>query len=138
MGPADQKGVRAGDVIIAIDGISTEGLLPEEVQNLTMGEIGSNITLSIQRFGLDQPIDFELTRASIETPNVTHTTHLGDNDEFGNYVRLAQFGLNSASEIRTSIEELSTKGDLEGLVLDLRDNPGGILQEAVAIIDKFC
>ncbi|MEQ9308353.1 MAG: S41 family peptidase [Balneolaceae bacterium] len=135
-GPADQKGVRAGDVIIAIDGVSTEGLLPEEVQNLTMGEIGSSLILSIQRFGLDQPIDFELTRASIETPNVTHTTHLGKNDEFG-YVRLAQFGVNSANEIRTSIEELSSKSILEGFVLDLRDNPGGILQEAVAIIDKF-
>lgn len=135
-GPADQKGVRAGDVIIAIDGVSTEGLLPEEVQNLTMGEIGSSLILSIQRFGLDQPIDFELTRASIETPNVTHTTHLGENDEFG-YVRLAQFGVNSANEIRTSIEELSSKSNLEGFVLDLRDNPGGILQEAVAIIDKF-
>lgn len=135
-GPADQKGVRAGDVIIAIDGVSTEGLLPEEVQNLTMGEIGSNLTLTIQRFGLDQPIDFDLTRASIETPNVTHTTHLGASDEFG-YIRLAQFGMNSASEIRTSIEELSSKENLEGLVLDLRGNPGGILQEAVAIIDKF-
>ncbi len=135
-GPADQKGVRAGDVIIAIDGVSTEDLLPEEVQNLTMGEIGSNLTLTVQRFGLDQPIDFELTRASIETPNVTHATHLGANSEFG-YIRLAQFGMNSASEIRTSIEELSSSRSLEGLVLDLRDNPGGILQEAVAIIDKF-
>lgn len=135
-GPADQKGVRAGDVVVAIDGVSTEGLLPEEVQNLTMGEIGSNLTLSIQRFGLDQPIDFEIKRASIETPNVTHTTHLGANEEIG-YIRLAQFGLNSASEIRTSIEDLSVKGNLQGLVLDLRDNPGGILQEAVAIIDKF-
>ncbi len=135
-GPADQKGVRAGDVVVAIDGVSTEGLLPEEVQNLTMGEIGSNVTLSIQRFGLDQPIDFEIKRASIETPNVTHTTHLGANEEIG-YIRLAQFGMNSASEIRTSIEDLSVKGNLQGLVLDLRDNPGGILQEAVAIIDKF-
>jgi len=135
-GPADQKGVRAGDVVVAIDGVSTEGLLPEEVQNLTMGEIGSNLTLSIQRFGLDQPIDFEIKRASIETPNVTHITHLGANEEIG-YIRLAQFGLNSASEIRTSIEDLSVKGNLQGLVLDLRDNPGGILQEAVAIIDKF-
>ncbi|MBO6525046.1 MAG: S41 family peptidase [Balneolaceae bacterium] len=135
-GPADQKGVRAGDVIVAIDGVSTEGLLPEEVQNLTMGEIGSSLTLTINRFGLDQPIDFELTRASIEIKNVTHTTHLGDNSEFG-YIRLAQFGMNSANEIRTAIEELSADNALNGLVLDLRDNPGGILQEAVAIVDKF-
>tara|TARA_R110000868_G_scaffold410693_3_gene699772 strand:+ start:742 stop:2382 length:1641 start_codon:yes stop_codon:yes gene_type:complete len=135
-GPADQKGIRAGDQIIAINGVSTEGLQPDEVQTLTIGEIGSSLFLSIQRFGFDQPIDFELTRASIETTNVTHTTHLGSASEFG-YIRLAQFGVNSANEIRTSIEELSSEGELEGLVLDLRDNPGGILQEAVAIIDKF-
>lgn len=135
-GPAEEKGIRAGDVIIAIDGVSTESLLPEEVQNLTMGEIGSKLTLTIKRFGLDQHIEFELIRKSIETPNVTHTTHLGINKEYG-YIRLAQFGVNSASEIRTSIEELSSNKSLEGLVLDLRDNPGGILQEAVSIIDKF-
>ena len=135
-GPAYEKGVRAGDKIIAIAGVSAEGLLPEEVQNLTMGEIGSTLTLTIQRLGLDQPIDFELTRTRIETPNVTHIAHLGKKNEFG-YVRLAQFGMNSASEIRTAVEELSSGNDLEGLVLDLRGNPGGILQEAVAIIDKF-
>lgn len=135
-GPADQKGVRAGDVIIAIDGVSTEGLLPEEVQNLTMGEIGSTLTLTVNRFGFDQPVDFELKRESIEITNVSHTTHLGENSEFG-YIRLAQFGMNSANEIRAAIEELSAENTLEGLVLDLRDNPGGILQEAVAIVDKF-
>lgn len=135
-GPADQKGVRAGDVIIAIDGVSTEGLLPEEVQNLTMGEIGSTLTLTVNRFGFDQPVDFELKRERIEITNVSHTTHLGENSEFG-YIRLAQFGMNSANEIRTAIEELSAENALEGLVLDLRDNPGGILQEAVAIVDKF-
>lgn len=134
--PAELKGVRAGDEIIAIDGVSIEGLQPEEVQNLTMGEIGSPLTLTIKRFGLDQPIDFELERAEIETPNVTHTSYLGDTDQFG-YIRLAQFGQNSASEIRNSIETLSVNNSLEGLVLDLRGNPGGILQEAVAIIDKF-
>lgn len=135
-GPADQKGIRAGDVILAIDGVSTEGLQPDEVQNLTMGEIGSTLIFTIKRFGVEQPIEFELTRARIETPNVTHTTHLGDNEEFG-YIRLAQFGMNSAAEIRASLEELTESGELNGLVLDLRDNPGGILQEAVAIIDKF-
>lgn len=135
-GPADQRGVRAGDVIISIDGVSTEGLLPEEVQNLTMGEIGSTVALVITRFGVDQPIEFEITRESIEIPNVTHATHLGADNEIG-YIRLAQFGMNSASEIREALENLSSAYELEGLVLDLRDNPGGILQEAVAIIDKF-
>ncbi len=135
-GPAEQKGIRAGDVILAIDGVSTTGLQPEEVQNLTMGEAGSEVTITIQRYGIDQPIDFEVTRARIETKNVTYTDHVGDNDEFG-YIRLAQFGMNSAAEIRAALEELNKESKLEGLVLDLRGNPGGILQEAVSIIDKF-
>lgn len=135
-GPADQKGVRAGDIILAIDGVSTEGLQPDEVQSLTMGEIGSEITISIKRFGFEQPLDFVLERARIEIPNVTHTDLIGENEEFG-YIRLAQFGQNSAEEIRNSLIELGEKKEMDGLVIDLRDNPGGILQEAVAIIDKF-
>lgn len=135
-GPADKKGIRAGDVILAIDGVPTEGLQPDEVQNLTMGEIGSTLSFTIKRFGVEQPLEFELTRERIETPNVTHATRMGENDEFG-YIRLAQFGMNSAAEIRSSLEELTGQGELGGLILDLRDNPGGILQEAVAIVDKF-
>lgn len=135
-GPAEKKGIRAGDVILAIDGVSTSGLQPEEVQNLTMGEAGSEVTISIQRYGIDQPIEFQIKRERIETPNVTYTDHVGDNEEFG-YIRLAQFGMNSAAEIRTALEELNAEDKLEGLVLDLRGNPGGILQEAVSIIDKF-
>ena len=135
-GPADQKGIRAGDIIVAIDSVSTQGLQPEEVQNLTMGEVGSEIVLTIQRFGLDQTLDFELKRARIEIPNVTHTDFVGENEEFG-YIRLAQFGAGCADEIRTSILQLAEQKELQGLVLDLRDNPGGILGEAVSIIDKF-
>lgn len=135
-GPADQKGIRAGDIILSIDGVSTEGLQPDEVQNLTMGEIGSELSLSIKRFGFEQPLEFVLKRARIEIPNVTHTDLIGQNEEFG-YIRLAQFGQNSAEEIRNSLIELEEERELNGLVIDLRDNPGGILQEAVAIIDKF-
>ncbi len=135
-GPADLLGIRAGDVILAIDGVATEGLQPEEVQNLTMGEIGSTVVLTIKRFGFDTPIDFEIERRSIEIKNVTFTSRVGSNNEYG-FIRLAQFGLNSGDEIRSSIEELSETGEMEGVVLDLRDNPGGILQEAVSIIDKF-
>ncbi|MEO1022934.1 MAG: S41 family peptidase [Bacteroidota bacterium] len=135
-GPADQKGIRAGDVILAIDGVSTEGLQPEEVQGLTTGEVGSDIVLTIQRFGVAQPLDFELTRARIEVPNVSFKSRIGANEEVG-YIRLAQFGMRSADEIRTAILGLEEEKELSGLIIDLRDNPGGILQEAVAIIDKF-
>jgi len=135
-GPADIMGIRAGDIILAIDGVYTDELQPDEVQNLTLGEIGSSVTLTIQRFGFDNPIDFEIVRKSIEVKNVTFTDLIGDNNEYG-FIRLAQFGMNSADEIRTAITNLESEGNLEGLILDLRDNPGGILQEAVSIIDKF-
>lgn len=135
-GPAEKKGIRAGDVIVAIDGVSTEGLQPDEVQNLTMGEIGSVITFTIRRFGVEQPLTFELTRENIEVPNVTFSGRTGPDEAYG-YIRLAQFGMNAADEIRSSYEDLRLEGEIAGLILDLRDNPGGILQEAVAIIDKF-
>src|SRR6056297_368532 len=135
-GPADNVGIRAGDVIVAVDGVSTEGLQPEEVNALTSGEVGSEVTLSIRRFGLEQTLDFTITRTRIDVSNISYTGLIGDNEEAG-YIRLSQFGVNSAEEIRKAIEELMGQKELSGLVLDLRDNPGGILQEAVAIIDKF-
>ncbi len=135
-GPADLIGIRAGDIILEIDGVPTEGLQPEEVQNLTIGEIGSNVSLKIIRYGIETPIKFEITRETIEIKNVTYSGHLGANSEFG-IIRLSQFGMNAGDEIRSAISELQFEQELEGLILDLRDNPGGILGEAVSIIDKF-
>ncbi|MEO9887198.1 MAG: S41 family peptidase [Balneola sp.] len=135
-GPADRSGLKAGDVIVAVDGISTENLQPEEVQTLTVGEVGSEVTISIKRYGVEKALDFELTRERIEVTNVSHSALIGDSKNTG-YIKLSQFGSRSADEIRTTLIELQGKSELNGLVLDLRDNPGGILQEAVAIIDKF-
>lgn len=135
-GPAEQVGIRAGDVIVAVDGVSTEGLQPEEVNALTSGEVGSDVTISIERFGLDQTLDFTLTRQRIEVSNISYSGLIGDEENTG-YVRLTQFGSNSAEEVRQAMITLTESTELDGLVIDLRDNPGGILQEAVGIIDKF-
>lgn len=135
-GPAAQAGIRAGDVIVAVDDVSTENLQPEEVNALTQGEIGSEITITIQRFGLDQPIDFTLTRENIEVTNISYSGFIGEQNNTG-YIRLSQFGSNSGEEVREAMLELMDNDAMNGLVLDLRDNPGGILQEAVKIIDKF-
>lgn len=135
-GPAERAGIRAGDVIVAVDGVSTEGLQPEEVNSLTSGESGSEVTISIERFGLTQPLDFTLKRERIEVTNISYSGLIGANENTG-YIRLAQFGNNSSEEIREALNELTESAELNGLVIDLRDNPGGILQEAVGIIDKF-
>tara|TARA_R110002096_G_scaffold151859_3_gene314632 strand:- start:3022 stop:4659 length:1638 start_codon:yes stop_codon:yes gene_type:complete len=135
-GPADRKGIRAGDEIIAIDGISTQNLQPDEVQSLTVGEVGSSVVLTIKRFGVEQDLDFELKRERIEVKNVTYSGYVGGAKDIG-FIRLAQFGDKSAEEVRLALIDLISNKDINGLVLDLRDNPGGILQEAVAIIDKF-
>lgn len=135
-GPAERAGIRAGDVIVAVDGVSTEDLQPEEVNTLTSGEVGSEVTITIERFGLGQTLDFTLKRQRIEITNISYSGLIGENKETG-YIRLSQFGNNSAEEVRESLIGLTESADLNGLVLDLRDNPGGILQEAVSIIDKF-
>lgn len=135
-GPAERSGIKAGDEIVAIDGISTTELQPEEVQTLTVGEVGSEVAISIKRFGVDRVLDFELIRQRIEVTNISHSVLIGEQKDIG-YIKLSQFGLRSADEIRNSMIELGEQAELKGLVLDLRDNPGGILQEAVSIIDKF-
>lgn len=134
--PAEKAGIRAGDIIIAVDGVSTEDLQPEEVNALTSGETGSEVTITIKRFGVTQPLDFTLKRERIEVTNISYSGLIGANEHTG-YIRLSQFGNNSAEEIRKALADLMESTELNGLVLDLRDNPGGILQEAVQIIDKF-
>lgn len=135
-GPAEQKGIRAGDIIVAVDGVSTEGMQPEEVNTLTSGEAGSEVVITIERFGFDQTLDFTLTRKRIEVSNISYSGLVGEAQNTG-YIRLSQFGNNSSEEIREALIGLMGVRELDGLILDLRDNPGGILQEAVGIIDKF-
>lgn len=135
-GPAHRKGILAGDDIVAINGVTTSGLQPEETQTLMMGEEGSKVTVTIRRYGVEQDLDFELTRERIEIKNVTYSGFADDNKQFG-YIKLAQFGEHAAEEVRQSLVSLINENQIKGLVLDLRDNPGGILQEAVSIIDKF-
>jgi carboxyl-terminal processing protease len=134
-GPADRVGIRAGDEIIEIDGISTEDLSPEEAQILTRGEEGSTVNLKINRYGTDRVFEFELTRERLEVSNIGFAGLIGPEQDIG-YIKLNQFGIRSGDEIRNELDRFQEAGS-RGLILDLRDNPGGILQEAVRIVDKF-
>lgn len=133
---AQKKGIRSGDVIKAINDVSVEDLSPEEVQNLTIGEPGTSLTMVIERYGVEQGLTFELERERIDVKNIAYKDRIGPNSDVG-YINLSRFSQNTADEIRKAIEGFQANGALNGLVLDLRNNPGGLLEEAVRTVDKF-
>lgn len=134
--PAQRAGLRPGDIIKEINGVSVEGLTPEEVQQLTVGDIGTEIEIKIRRPGFDQDMDFRLTRERIEVKNIRYAAKVGEDQNFG-YIQLVRFGHGAAEEIRQTLIEMRDSGSFEGLILDLRNNPGGLLNEAVDLVDKF-
>lgn len=128
--PAYEAGILARDLIVAIDGKSTKGMELNDAVNLIRGKPGSNVTLTIQR--REQEFDYEITRARIEVHPVKarlHETRQGG--EIG-YIRLNQFNSNAAQEMRTAIQEFEEKS-VQGYILDLRSNPGGLLQASIQI-----
>jgi len=133
--PAYRKGIRSGDIIKMINGITVEDLTPEEVQNLTVGEPGSSLEITIERYGVEQDLTFNLERERIDVKNIAYKGLVGPNEDIG-YINLSRFSQNTAEEIRKAIEEFGPDR-LNGLILDLRNNPGGLLEEAVRTVDKF-
>ncbi len=133
---AERRGVRAGDIIKKADGIDVSRMGAEDLQSLLRGDPGSTVVLTIQRQGIEDLLDFELTRETIDVNNVFYTGLLESDDRIG-YILLNRFAQNAAEEVREAILELEEDAPLDGLVLDLRNNPGGLLEESVKIIDKF-
>ncbi|NBC66161.1 MAG: PDZ domain-containing protein [Bacteroidetes bacterium] len=134
--PAQRAGLRPGDIIKEIDGVNVQGLTPEEVQQLTVGDIGSEIDLKVQRPGFEQAMDFTLTRERIEVKNIRYAAKIGEQQNFG-YIQLVRFGQGTSEEVRVTLLEMEQSGSFDGLILDLRNNPGGLLNEAVSLVDKF-
>ncbi|NGP89325.1 S41 family peptidase [Fodinibius halophilus] len=133
---AHSKGIRTGDVITAVDGVPVNSLSPEEVRSLTTGEPGTTVTMTVQRYGIDDPLKFELTRQRVEVKNVPYVGFVGEQKKVG-YILLSRFSQNAAGEVQEAIEHLQAQKELQGLVLDLRNNPGGLLDQAVGLVDKF-
>lgn len=133
---AFQKGVRAGDTILSVDGISVAGMTMEDLESLIRGEPGTLLILTVERAGFDQPIEFELIRENVEIKNVAFSGY-ADADSTIGIVTLSRFGQGAASELRETLVDLQKRGELKGFILDLRNNPGGLLDEAVNIVDKF-
>lgn len=134
--PAQRAGLRPGDIIKEINGQQTRNMTPEEVQQLTIGDVGTTIRITVQRTGISDDLEFELERERIEIKNINVSLRVGSRNQYG-YVQLVRFGQQAAEELRQELQRFNNEGDFEGLILDLRNNPGGLLNEAVAVVDKF-
>ncbi|MGB7442918.1 MAG: carboxyl-terminal processing protease CtpC [Coleofasciculaceae cyanobacterium] len=127
--PAFEAGILAKDVITKIDGKSTEGMEVNDAVRLIRGKPGSSVTLTIQRD--DREIDYEITRARIEIHPVRYSYREEQNESIG-YIRLNQFSAIAAQEMEEAIKNLE-KRQVEGYILDLRSNPGGLLHSSIKI-----
>ncbi|MEJ2114966.1 MAG: S41 family peptidase [Gammaproteobacteria bacterium] len=134
--PADRAGVKAGDLIIKLDEKSVKGLTLEEAVKLMRGKKGSDIVLTIVREGEDAPLDLTLTRDVIRVRSVRNRIL---EPGYG-YVRISNFQSKTTRGLLDALQSLKKKNDgteLKGLVLDLRNNPGGVLTGAVGVSDVF-
>ncbi|MFC3303875.1 S41 family peptidase [Parvularcula lutaonensis] len=132
--PAARAGIEPGDLIFEIDGKSVFGMSLTEATDLMKGDKGTEVTLRVAREGVDEPLEFSLTRDIITVNPVASRV---EQDRFG-YIRLASFTAQTNGKMLDAIRELEKEtGGLEGIVLDLRSNPGGLLDQAVAVSDAF-
>jgi carboxyl-terminal processing protease len=127
--PASKAGIRSGDEVLAIDGKSTKGMTVEDASNLIRGEAGTKITLKINRNA--QLLSLNLVRARIELPTVRYSLKQEGASRVG-YIRLNEFSAHAAEQMRRAIQDLTAK-NVEGFILDLRGNPGGLLQSSIDI-----
>jgi carboxyl-terminal processing protease len=128
--PAIAAGIQMGDRIVAIDGKPTAGMTVEDASRLIQGEPGTAITLRIERNNAETK-DLPLTRARIEVPNVSSSVKQEGNAKIG-YIKLTEFSSHAPDQMRKAIQKLLDQ-KVQGFVLDLRNNPGGLLQAAVEI-----
>jgi carboxyl-terminal processing protease len=142
--PAYEAGILAGDLIMEIDGHSTEGMIPDKAVEVLVGRPGTPVTLSVLHEGDDKIEKITMNRAIIDVPSVLgdgrkaddNWDFMYDKDNKIGYVRISSFIQNTTDELKRALVDLKAQG-MRGLVLDLRDNPGGLLSAAVEISDMF-
>jgi len=131
---AQKQGLLPGDQIMAVDDVPTSGRKPDEVRNLTRGAPGTEVKILIDREGEDAPLTFVLIREEIRLKDVTYVSYV---DEGIGYIRLERFSRKAGEEVRQALKKLESEGKLGGVVLDIRGNPGGLLDAAVEVVSKF-
>ncbi|MGB3076171.1 MAG: S41 family peptidase, partial [Chitinophagales bacterium] len=132
--PANKAGLLAGDVIIEVDGKTTKGKDVDDISKILKGTPGTEVKLLIQRPGEKSEILKTLEREEIKISSVSYSGML--NSDIG-YIRLDQFTEGCGQEVENALKELKTKNQLKAIVLDLRGNPGGLLNEAVNVSNIF-
>ena len=133
--PAQRAGIEAGDLVIRLDDTPVKGLTLKDAVDIMRGEPGTSILLTIVREGSGKPLKIEITRDIIKVTSVKNKLL---NDHYA-YVRITQFQSNTGENLEDAISELKKESNdsLKGLVLDLRNNPGGVLQASVSVSDAF-
>ncbi|MDB4874753.1 MAG: hypothetical protein JWM41_1199 [Gemmatimonadetes bacterium] len=131
--PAEEAGVREGDHVIAVDNTSTTVLALDKISNLLRGEPGSQVAVTYARPGVAEPIKLKFTRRVVHVPAVAYASLLGDHI---GYVPLQTFNENAAEEVQSAVDSLVKQG-AKGLVLDMRDNGGGIVDQALETSSLF-
>ena len=131
--PASKAGLKAGDYIVKINNVQVQGKSLMEAVDLMRGPVGSSIEITVRRRGVKKALIFDITREVIQVQSVK--SELIDNNI--GYIRLTSFNENSSEQIKKKVNTLNKNKDLKGYILDLRNNPGGLLSQAIKISDFF-
>jgi len=139
--PAEKSGVKAGDLILVIRDESrridqgTDGISITDAVEAIRGPAGTTVTLTLLRDGKDEPFDVDITRQSINVPSIV-LEYKGDNNSIA-YIKVLKFSAETSGEWEEAVIELVKRNDLKGIIIDLRNNPGGYLEKAVELASDF-
>lgn len=132
---AEKKGLRKGDILLEIDGIKIKGIKLEKIRVMVRGEPGTQVKFLIERN--KETFEVVLTRQEIILKNIPYSGFIGDTTDGIGYIKLSRFTATSVNEIETTIKTLKVNNNLKGLILDLRNNGGGLLDAAIGILNKL-
>jgi len=131
--PADRAGVQAGDLIIKLDDTPAREVTLGDTIDLMRGEPGTSVVLTILREGVSDPFEITVTREIIQARSIRYRMV----EPGYAYIRIGTFSVDTGDEVKNALNKLYEDNDIKGIVLDLRNNPGGVLQSAVGVVDAF-